>query len=351
MRTRLAHSTLGGLVGLLAAATAIGIGELLAAAVRPQAAPVIAVGGAAVDRTPRPLKEFAIRQFGENDKHVLVAGIVVTLALFAIVVGIVARHRPVLGVVGVGLFGVIGAAAALTRPTARVADVLPSVAGAVAAVGALLLLLRTLRSRGATADELEPLALVPAAATAGEPAASTSAAGKSVASKSVASKSVASKSVGGKSAAGKSTGGTTAGDRSAAGAGSNLREELVRVDRKRGATVDRRGFLVTSAAVGAVAALATVAGRTLQGLRFDAVDLACRDPAAGAGEPRAVVAGRRPDRRARRHPVRDRQPGLLPRRHRPGRPAGRRRTAGSCGCTAWSTGSCARLRRRCSAAT
>jgi DMSO/TMAO reductase YedYZ molybdopterin-dependent catalytic subunit len=226
VRTRLAHSAVGGLVGLLAAGTAIGVGELLAAAVRPQAAPVIAVGGAAVDRTPRALKEFAIRQFGENDKHVLVAGIVVTLALFAIVVGIVARHRPVLGVVGVGLFGVIGAAAALTRPNARAGDVLPSGAGAVAAVGALLLLLRTLRSPGATADEIEPLVLVPAAAA---------------------------------------TGG-----KSAAGAGSSLRAELVRVDRKRGAAVDRRGFLVTGAAVGAVAALAAVAGRTLQGLRFDA---------------------------------------------------------------------------------
>lgn len=57
-------------MGLLAAGVAIGVGELVAAGVRPQAAPVIAVGGAAVDRTPRALKEFAVRQFGENDKHV-----------------------------------------------------------------------------------------------------------------------------------------------------------------------------------------------------------------------------------------------------------------------------------------
>jgi hypothetical protein len=70
-----------GLSGVLAAGLAIGIGGLVAAAVRPSAAPVIAVGGAAIDRTPRAVKEFAMREFGENDKRVLLAGIVVVLAL------------------------------------------------------------------------------------------------------------------------------------------------------------------------------------------------------------------------------------------------------------------------------
>ncbi len=137
LRTRLTGLAAGGTVGLLAAGAAIGVGELLAAGVRPQSAPVIAVGGAAVDRTPRALKEFAIRHFGENDKHVLVAGIFVTLALFAIMVGIVARRRPALGVVGILLFGVVGAAAALSRPGAGAADAVPSALGAVAALSLL----------------------------------------------------------------------------------------------------------------------------------------------------------------------------------------------------------------------
>jgi DMSO/TMAO reductase YedYZ molybdopterin-dependent catalytic subunit len=223
-RTRISYAATGGLVGLLAAGVAIG--ELVAAGVRPQAAPVIAVGGAAVDRTPRALKEFAIRQFGENDKHVLVAGIFVALGLFAIVVGIVARHRPVLGAIGVALFGVVGAAAALTRPTAGPTDVLPSVIGAIAAVAALLLLVHALRSPAtATVHATAPAAAEPVPVLAGA---------------------------------------------TRAGSGGTLRDELVRVDRKGTGGVDRRGFLVRGATVAGVAALAGVAGRKLQGLRFDA---------------------------------------------------------------------------------
>ncbi|NEE49142.1 molybdopterin-binding oxidoreductase, partial [Streptomyces sp. SID8455] len=70
-RTALTRGTLAALSGLLAGFAALTVAELVSAAVRPEASPVTAVGGAAIDRTPAGVKDFAIRNFGENDKLVL----------------------------------------------------------------------------------------------------------------------------------------------------------------------------------------------------------------------------------------------------------------------------------------
>ncbi|WP_432157513.1 molybdopterin-dependent oxidoreductase [Streptomyces sp. bgisy153] len=128
----------GAVGGLVAGFAALAVAELVSAAVRPQAGPVIAVGGAAIDRTPAALKNWAIRNFGTSDKLVLQAGILLLLALFALTLGIVAVRFRFAGAAGVLLFGAVGAAAALSRPDASgPADALPSVVGASA--GAVLL--------------------------------------------------------------------------------------------------------------------------------------------------------------------------------------------------------------------
>ncbi|MFE5602104.1 sulfite oxidase [Streptomyces coelicoflavus] len=129
---------LGALSGLLAGGAALAVAELTAAALRPQAGPVVAVGGAAIDRTPTAVKDWAIRTFGTNDKLVLQLGILAVLTLFALALGaFAARHRRT-GAAGVLVFGVVGAAAALGRPdSAGVTDAFPSVLGAIA--GAVLL--------------------------------------------------------------------------------------------------------------------------------------------------------------------------------------------------------------------
>ncbi|HEX7148381.1 MAG TPA: molybdopterin-binding oxidoreductase, partial [Actinomycetota bacterium] len=132
----------GALAGLLACGAALGVAELLAGVVGGQASPLVAVGGAAIDATPEWLKELAIRTFGERDKLVLLAGMAVVLAGFAVAVGLLAVRRPRLGLTGVALFGAVGAAAALTRPDAGPVDALPSLAGAVAGSVALLALVR-----------------------------------------------------------------------------------------------------------------------------------------------------------------------------------------------------------------
>ena len=140
---------IGALAGLLACGAALGVAELLAGLVGGQASPLVAVGGAAIDATPEWLKELAIRTFGARDKLVLLAGMAIVLAGFAVAVGLLAVRRPRLGLAGVALFGAAGAAAALTRPDAGPVDALPSLAGAVAGSAALLALVRAASPRPA----------------------------------------------------------------------------------------------------------------------------------------------------------------------------------------------------------
>ncbi|MEU6407102.1 molybdopterin-dependent oxidoreductase [Streptomyces sp. NPDC046985] len=148
---------LGALSGVLAGFAALAVAELAAAGVRPQSSPVVAVGGAAIDRTPAAVKDWAIRRFGSDDKFVLQLGILAVLVLLALALGAAAtRHRRV-GAAGVLLFGIVGAVAATGRPdTIGLVDALPSLVGAVA--GALLLYvlvgrLRAARPRGEAPPE------------------------------------------------------------------------------------------------------------------------------------------------------------------------------------------------------
>jgi hypothetical protein len=132
----------GAVAGFLAAAVALGIANLVAAFVRPQASPIIAVGGAFIDRTPPALKNFAVEKFGENDKTMLLLGMYVTVAIIAIVVGMIAWRHVSVGVLGIGLFGLFGAFVAITRPESRTTDVIPSLVGGVAGIVVIMLLVR-----------------------------------------------------------------------------------------------------------------------------------------------------------------------------------------------------------------
>ena len=139
-----ARRGLAALAGLLAAAVALGVGELVAGFVRPASSPVIAVGDAVIALVPEPVTAFAIRTFGEDDKVALIVGTLVVVALYALIVGVLGLRDRRLAVLGVVLFGTVGALAALTRPAGEPADVLPSLAGTAAGVLALLALLAPL---------------------------------------------------------------------------------------------------------------------------------------------------------------------------------------------------------------
>jgi DMSO/TMAO reductase YedYZ molybdopterin-dependent catalytic subunit len=127
----------GIVAGLLSAAVALGVAELVAAILGSSGSPVIAVGGVFVDATPRWLKEFAIARFGQNDKTVLLLGITVTIALLAAAIGVLAQWRPRLGVAGVALLGLVPAVAAVNRPTGRPVDAIPALVGAAVGAGFL----------------------------------------------------------------------------------------------------------------------------------------------------------------------------------------------------------------------
>jgi DMSO/TMAO reductase YedYZ molybdopterin-dependent catalytic subunit len=142
-RTHLLRGALaGGLAGLLAAAVALGVAQLASGLTGPQGSPVVAVGGVAINLTPVPVKDFVIAHVGVHDKQVLIAGILVILAAFAALIGVLARRREAYGLAGLGIFAGLGVAAAVTRPNAGVLDALPAIIGAVVAAFVLLALVR-----------------------------------------------------------------------------------------------------------------------------------------------------------------------------------------------------------------
>ena len=131
----------GAVAGLLSLGAFLGVAELAASSVGPASAPAIAIGQRAIDATPRWLKEFAIRTFGDADKIALLVGIFATLALLSAVAGVLAARRLRYGLAGLAVLTAVAAAAAGTAPTGRLVDAVPAVLGGLAAAGALRLLL------------------------------------------------------------------------------------------------------------------------------------------------------------------------------------------------------------------
>ena len=152
--TRRDRTALGAAAGLAAALVALGTAELLAALVRPQASPVVAVGGSVIDASPAWLKNFAVRTFGTNDKPVLIGSILVVLLLLSLVTGTLAVRRLAIGIAGVAVLGLVGAAAAVSRPDTQPLDPLPSVVGALVGAIVLVMILRPLTE----SDPTQPLA-------------------------------------------------------------------------------------------------------------------------------------------------------------------------------------------------
>ncbi|WP_250027482.1 molybdopterin-dependent oxidoreductase [Paractinoplanes maris] len=133
----------GAVAGLVSAGFGVAVAEVLAAATRPAAGPLVAVGGAVIDATPTAVKEFAVRELGTSDKPVLLGVIGLVVAALAATAGIAGRRRRVVAVGGPALLGLMGAGAALSRPAAEAYDVVPSLVGAALAGLALWWLLRS----------------------------------------------------------------------------------------------------------------------------------------------------------------------------------------------------------------
>jgi DMSO/TMAO reductase YedYZ molybdopterin-dependent catalytic subunit len=148
----------GAASGVLGAGFGVAAAELLAAATRPQAGPLVAVGGAVIDATPTPIKEFAVRELGTYDKPVLLGSIALVLALFTAVVGVLALRRRRFAVLGAAVFGLAGAAAAVSRPSSIAYDAVPSLVGAALAGATLIFLVRHSAHAAASAPDSSPAA-------------------------------------------------------------------------------------------------------------------------------------------------------------------------------------------------
>ncbi|WP_245663384.1 molybdopterin-dependent oxidoreductase [Nocardia inohanensis] len=127
--------------GLLAGATVLGVGQLVAAFIDPAASPFYALGATVVDHTPQALKQAAIRRFGSRDKDALFVSMAAVMAVGAAIIGLFERRRPV-GSALLVVLGAVVAGAAWQRPTATALFVLPAVAGTIAGVGVLRFLIQ-----------------------------------------------------------------------------------------------------------------------------------------------------------------------------------------------------------------
>ncbi|MGH3120342.1 MAG: molybdopterin-dependent oxidoreductase [Streptosporangiaceae bacterium] len=176
MRAALSATAVGGLIGLLAVAAALGVAQLVAGITGMAGEPVIAVGSAAIDLTPVPVKDFAIQHFGSHDKTVLLTGIYVVLALFAMVTGILARRRLGYGLAGLAVFAALGVGAVATRPVSGPVDAVPALAGVAAGALVLFFLVRAAPAPAARRSEsavpaTEPVAVAPSSSGRGGPGA------------------------------------------------------------------------------------------------------------------------------------------------------------------------------------
>ena len=209
--------------GVVAASVALGVAELIAGLIGPNSSPVVVVGGAVIDATPRPVKDFAITTFGESDKIALIVGTLVLIFAFAVAIGLLSLRDRRIGIAGIAVFGAVGALAAVTRPIGDILDTLPSIVGAMVGIVALLAMMAQLMQPARTSSGGEP-------------------------------------SDAGDEATGQPAGGLL----------DSLRQNLVRRDRK-GTSMDRRGFFIATGLAAGVAAVTGGAGTLIQ-RRFNVDD-------------------------------------------------------------------------------
>jgi len=143
---------LDAIAGVLAAAVALGVGELIAAILQGQSM-VIAVGDIFVDYTPGAVVKAAIDALGENDKPALIATVTAGSLAVGALLGPVAGKRDAVGVLAFTVFGAVGALA-LTRDPLTSGAVAVVIAGSGAIAG-FVALRQLLDAAGPKADRAE----------------------------------------------------------------------------------------------------------------------------------------------------------------------------------------------------
>ena len=133
----------GALSGLLAAVAGVAVGSGVATLLGVPT-PIESVGNRVIDLVPRPLKEFAIEQFGTNDKPVLIGGVAVTLLVAAAVAGWLGLRRPRLALGITAALGLLAVVTALLDRTSTSSPVVTAIPSLVTLAVAVVLLSRFL---------------------------------------------------------------------------------------------------------------------------------------------------------------------------------------------------------------
>lgn len=133
------------MAGVAAASVALGVAQLVGIPFGARADARAAVGGAVVDLTPGPVKEWAIQSLGSSDKLFLAVAVLVVIAAIAGIAGTFETRRRPVGSAVIAAAGALGCVAVLSRPGATALDTIPTIAGAACGVAVLRLLTRLFR--------------------------------------------------------------------------------------------------------------------------------------------------------------------------------------------------------------
>ena len=128
--------------GAIAALVAIGVAELIAGLVAGAPSIVIAIGDLVIALQPPGAKDLMVSLFGENDKLALNVSIALGALLIAALLGVAARRRWPIGVIGFMVAGAVALVAAwrqpLTSPVLAIITVIVAVGAGLAVLRALL---------------------------------------------------------------------------------------------------------------------------------------------------------------------------------------------------------------------
>jgi DMSO/TMAO reductase YedYZ molybdopterin-dependent catalytic subunit len=94
--------------------------------------PLNAVGSEFIDHTPKWLKNFSIQTFGTNDKAALKIGMVLTISCLALLNGLIARRKLLVGTSTIISFGILGGIVSSARPLQSALALVPCLLGATA---------------------------------------------------------------------------------------------------------------------------------------------------------------------------------------------------------------------------
>ena len=148
---------IGPLLGVVALAAGLGLAELVVGLVDGAASPVVPVGQEVIDRVPASVRDWAISTFGDDDKAVLVFGVLTALAVVGVAVGVLAvRGHLAAATSVVCVVGALGALAVLERPAPTLGKLAPTLVGTVVSVAVVWGLAALLRGSGTPSPSAEP---------------------------------------------------------------------------------------------------------------------------------------------------------------------------------------------------